>query len=483
MKFPLRRIWSYVYRKEIKVFSKDRWTLVIFILMPILIVATAMFAQNTKTFSQTIGLLDQDTSTGYSFTDNFNNISISDLQTNWQYNDSGVLFLNISQNQIQFNSSTAIENEQMYFQRDFNTITNNHNSILIAKCDTYITNASLTGFTALSLGLQLGDNIILSNAITFQYGNITVLNGSITEKLRDVANESWYHIEFRTFLQNKTYDVYINETFEGNFRFGVNITTFNMYQAYLYPSASPFNDIEVLFDNVSITVDATPNFDVSANLTQYFMENLTVILFDTEEAAQDVMLHRGIHVYIIIPNGFETNLTQDLPTYLNITSDGTSLYDAPDALEKIQTAIANFRIDNEFVLDFLFTDVESSYIGGISAGPISMALQIPAALIIAFIGVSMITASWAIVGDQPLPRMLLTPLRKQESIMAKFMAYTLFSIFQVSVFLTAWLVVIPNVFGWEQYLAGSVLDCFFVLLVTNFIVNGVYLGVVDFLFI
>ncbi|GAH58038.1 unnamed protein product, partial [marine sediment metagenome] len=55
-------------------------------------------------------------------------------------------------------------------------------------------------------------------------------------------------------LSNYTYQVRINETNKGLFNFVVNISTFNSFYSYIYPSASLVNSVTLMLDDFSIQV-------------------------------------------------------------------------------------------------------------------------------------------------------------------------------------------------------------------------------------
>lgn len=439
--------------------------------MPILVVATIKLSQNTMSFSQTIGVIDRDQTVGYRFNESFSYLTPLDLEVEWDYNASANVFLNLTAGWINFTTDTLLGGEGMYFRHEFNTISALHNDLLVATCDVLVINASLTAFAATSLGMMIGEDVLLAVGVNFMYGNITAVNGSASEVIQSVENNSLYHLETTVFLENQTYEVRVNGTPSGIFDFALNITTLNAYQSYVYPSGDPFASINLLLDNVNVTVDATVDLDLSANLSAYFADDAEVIYYTSEEDAHDDLATRKIGGIVVIPDGFETNITQDFPVVLNVTTDGTNRHDSPEIIEKINAGIVKFREEHEYVLDFIVTEIESDFTDSIAAGPVWMGLLIPPVIGIAFVASSMITTCECIVDDIPLRRLLLSPMKKSEVIVAKFCAYLFFSVSQTTLFMSIWLVALPAL-GWQQGFVGSILDCFLITLLMSVVGIG-----------
>ncbi|MFW9874912.1 MAG: ABC transporter permease [Candidatus Thorarchaeota archaeon] len=235
----------------------------------------------------------------------------------------------------------------------------------------------------------------------------------------------------------------------------------------LFPSSDLFTDVNVYFDNFNLVVNSTPDVDLSANLTEYISNDADIYYYFDETDAYDDLKMRGIAAYIVIPEGFEANITQGLPVYLNITVDGTDGQSLQDVTEIISTALHEFRMEHLFVFQYIASDIDSEFLDIISAGENWMALLIPALIGVTLIGVSMITASVSIVHERPLARMLTTPIEHHEIIISKFLSQFVFSIFQNAIFLVYWLYYLPSLTGWKQSIRGSIIDCFLILMMLS----------------
>lgn len=444
----------------------------IFFMMVILVIGIIKFAQNFMVFQTSIGIINNDTSSGYQFTDPFNYTSINDLKHSWEYNESNNVYLNLTDGRIIFHASTLLQQEQMYFRHQFNTITSYHNEILKESFDLFITNATLSG-CSLILGTQLGNEIISICGIIFNYGTLNIINGSHIESLQAIKNNSLYQIQLTVFLKNQTYLVQINNTSGYSYNFAINLSSLNSIQATIYPAATLFNSVNITLDNIAIIVDSTPGLNLAENLSTYLEEQTNVIYYNSTEDAKNALLTWKIGAYIIIPQGFETNITQDLPVSLNTTIDGTNTRVISDVIDAINKGVINFRKDNKFLLDFIVPDITYKFTEQNPTGPSWMALLIPPILAIAFIGSTMITTCLSFVADQPLFRLLLSPLKKSEVLIAKFLSYFIYAIIQLLIFFLVWLVGLP-LLGLKEIMVGSVIDCFFTLLV--FSITGIGLG-------
>jgi ABC-2 type transport system permease protein len=178
--------------------------------------------------------------------------------------------------------------------------------------------------------------------------------------------------------------------------------------------------------------------DLSENFTAFLelmVDNL-VIYNDTDTAFQD--LYEGtILGYVVIPDGFEANLTENLPTYIEVHVDATGLLDQASVQGMIQGAVIMFRVSKFWIRSEVFPSMvieftpEGSYLAAVF-GAFIVAIS-------SYLGIAM-TSAQSIVGDIPLRRMLLTPTNRLEVITAKVIAYVVIGFFQSLLLITLWVV-------------------------------------------
>ena len=180
----------------------------------------------------------------------------------------------------------------------------------------------------------------------------------------------------------------------------------------------------------------SPGPNLSQNFTATFatIPNTNIINFSNDIAAANLSLFYGvIDGFIIIPDMFEQNLSsEELPRIATIKLflDDTNYAAAGVVIGKVELAIIKFKYNLSIIRDevlyiptFLYSSDSNLYRAA------------PAVFCITILGSTMMTAAQSIVGDVPLRRVLLTPARKSEVLLAKLMAYLLIVFFQIQILL------------------------------------------------
>ncbi len=179
----------------------------------------------------------------------------------------------------------------------------------------------------------------------------------------------------------------------------------------------------------------SPGPDLSENFTAALdsLENTEIIIFSNVAEANLSLFLEEIDGFIIIPDMFEQNLSSDeLPriAFIELYLDDTNYAGAGAVIGKVEAAIIIFKYDLNILRDEILYIPEFLY--GSSS---SLYRSAPAVFCVAILGSTMMTASQSIVGDVPLRRMLLTPARKTEVLLAKLTAYLLIVFIQIQVIL------------------------------------------------
>ena len=177
-----------------------------------------------------------------------------------------------------------------------------------------------------------------------------------------------------------------------------------------------------------------PNLSENFTATLANLPNTDIINFSRNIAAANLSLYLGeIDGFIIIPDMFEQNLSsEELPriAIIQLYLDDTNYAAAGVVLGKVELGILNFKYNLSYIRDevlyfptFLYSSDSNLYRAA------------PAVFCITILGSTMMTAAQSIVGDVPLRRVLLTPARKTEVLLAKLMAYLLIVFFQIQILL------------------------------------------------
>ncbi len=178
--------------------------------------------------------------------------------------------------------------------------------------------------------------------------------------------------------------------------------------------------------------------DLSENFTGFLeMFSRTLIRYNsTEEAFQDLYDMR-IDGYVVIPDGFEANLTVNEPTYVEVHMDATALIEQNTVMGAVQGATIMFRASHMWIRSEVFPAMmieftpEGGYLESTFGGFI--------VVFSSYLGIAM-TSAQSIVGDAPLRRMLLTPTNRLEVIIAKVVAYVIIGFFQSLLLVSLWIV-------------------------------------------
>ena len=188
-----------------------------------------------------------------------------------------------------------------------------------------------------------------------------------------------------------------------------------------------------------VDLDTTTTYegeDLSENLTAYFeMIVDEVILYNSTADAYRALYEKEITAYIVIPDGFEANLTINEPTYIEVHYDGNDLLGSASVSGVVQGATILFRVGKLWIRSEVFpgTVIEFTPEGGYLESVFGAFIVVFSS----YLGIAM-TSAQSIVGDLPLRRMLLTPTNRLEVITAKVLGYVIIGFFQSLLLVTLW---------------------------------------------
>ena len=212
-----------------------------------------------------------------------------------------------------------------------------------------------------------------------------------------------------------------------------------------------------------------PSQDLSENFTWYMTNSMDLIvtIFEDEVDALDALYFDRVSAYIVIPYGFEGNITGDIPAFIDVHISSTDLTAQMEIAGTVSEVVAEFRTDHGWSQREISTQrfAEFQPPGG---GGFEATFGVFMIVFAVFIAVAA-TAAQAIVGDVPLNRMLLTPATKMEAVIAKVCAYFVVGMLQTQFLLILWQLLF-NIDAWGAY---HILN--FVLALMSF--SGASLGV------
>lgn len=178
--------------------------------------------------------------------------------------------------------------------------------------------------------------------------------------------------------------------------------------------------------------------DLSDNFTAYLrlLVNKLTIYNNTHQAYQS-LYNKTIDGYVVIPDGFEANLTINQPTYIELHVDATQMIKQSTVMTTVQAATILFRASKMWIRSEVFPSMtieftpKGGYVATIFGGFI--------VVFSAYLGIAM-TGAQSIVGDVPLRRMLLTPTNRLEVVVAKVAAYVIVGFFQSLLLVSLWVI-------------------------------------------
>ncbi|MHA1771699.1 MAG: ABC transporter permease [Candidatus Thorarchaeota archaeon] len=185
------------------------------------------------------------------------------------------------------------------------------------------------------------------------------------------------------------------------------------------------------------TTDTYPGQDLSANFTWYLSRSpdLIVIQYATEDEALEALYRDQIDSYAVIRYGFEGNITNDIPAFVDIHISSTNFQSQSTIFSAFSDVVQEFRADHGWVKGEVENRIVREFqpVGDYTAATFGVFLLVFSV----FIAVAA-TAAQAIVGDVPLSRMLLTPATKMEAIISKWLAYSVLGVIQSQFLLILW---------------------------------------------
>lgn len=187
-----------------------------------------------------------------------------------------------------------------------------------------------------------------------------------------------------------------------------------------------------------VDLDTTTGYeggDLSENLTGFYETMANVTMYNSTADAYRALYLQQIDAYIVIPDGFGANLTENYPTYIEVHYDGNDLLGSASVQGIVQAGTILFRASKLWIRSEVFPSMiieftpEGGYLESVFGGFI--------VIFSSYLGIAM-TSAQSIVGDEPLRRMLLTPTNRLEVVVAKVIGYVIIGFFQSLLLVTLW---------------------------------------------
>jgi len=233
------------------------------------------------------------------------------------------------------------------------------------------------------------------------------------------------------------------------------------YDSNVYVDEGTFN--ESLRDDFTLPYVNAANKSEYLNLIHFY--NATEEIY-AMESARMMLIASDIKVIISLPVGFSEFITLGLPGLIDCIPDASDIKTIQDTLNAVFDSVKTFVNDNNLNPQFQLTGYEEFTI----PEGYSFRFNYNITLTLSFIvfGVSMVLTILVVVQEKPVARLLLTPVKRSEILISKYLTYTLILIIQVILLIISTLVC-------RLYLAGSILDLFIALFTIGF--TGLSMGI------
>lgn len=221
--------------------------------------------------------------------------------------------------------------------------------------------------------------------------------------------------------------------------------------------------VESKIDHYTIPYLNAVNKSDLLDLVRFY--NATEEIYAMEEA-RNALISGSINVILSIPVAFTEMLELGLPGLIDCIVDASNIQNIQQSLNAVYDSIKIFINDTNLTPQFKVNGFEEFTIPeGYSS---SFNTSIVMALSFMVFGIAFVLSILVIVQEKPIARLLLTPLKRSEILISKYLAYTLVLLLQVT------LLIISSL-SMGLYLVGSILNLFIALFIIGF--SGLTLGV------
>jgi len=184
------------------------------------------------------------------------------------------------------------------------------------------------------------------------------------------------------------------------------------------------------------------------------------------ETAREDMEQGKIECIIVIPVEFSEFLSTGLPGMIECIPDTSNIMYIQDKLNAVENSIEIFVEDNNLDPQMVLMEYDEYSV------PSGYNYRFNYSMITLFpfmvFGITTVLTILVVVQEKPIPRLLLTPVKRYEILISKFITYTIILALQIFLILTS------AMFN-GLYVAGSVVDLYIALFMLGFI--GISLGI------
>ncbi|NVM28828.1 MAG: ABC transporter permease [Candidatus Helarchaeota archaeon] len=181
-------------------------------------------------------------------------------------------------------------------------------------------------------------------------------------------------------------------------------------------------------------------------------------------SAREHLAHKRIDAIISIPAEFSEAITLEFPAIIEVIPDGSDIMTLPKTMNNLQQVLTEFQQSNDITPYFqIDSHVEFSSGGNEMLGLMS-SISVPFLII----GATLILTLLVVVKESPLSRLLMTPAKRSEILISKYITYSAVMVFQIFL-----IFIVNTIIGLE--VAGPLFDFFIAMLLVGF--YGITFGI------
>ncbi len=226
---------------------------------------------------------------------------------------------------------------------------------------------------------------------------------------------------------------------------------------------NPNNFTESKLDNYTMPYVEAVNKSGMLELVRFY--NATEEIY-AMEAARNALISGEIKVILSLPVDFTELLELGLPGLIDCVPDASNIQYIQQSLNSVYDSIKIFVNDNNLTPQFQLQGFEEFTIPEGYSNNFNSSIVM--ALSFMVFGIALVLSILVIVQEKPIARLLLTPVKRSEILLSKYITYTLVLVFQVSLLIISGL-------SMGLYIAGSLTDLFIALFMIGF--SGLTMGV------
>ena len=223
------------------------------------------------------------------------------------------------------------------------------------------------------------------------------------------------------------------------------------------------NFTESNLDDYNLKYVEAVNSSNLLNLVQFF--NATEDIY-AMETARGYMISKRITIIIAIPVDFSELIGWGYPGLIDCITDSSDIQKIQVGLNAVYDSIKIFVSQNNLTPQFELNGFEEFSIPeNYSSGYNNMMVLVLSFMII---GVGMVSTILIIVQEKPVARLLLTPVKRIEILLAKYITY-------ISILIVQNISLVMTAISFGLYLVGTVFDLFLALFILGF--AGLSIGI------